>query len=107
MAKTNTFTLRGKLWKYEGAAAWHFVTLPKAMSDRIKDKTTGLAGNFGVLKVVATIGKTSWDTSIFRDNKAGAYLLPVKAAVRKTEKLNAGDNLSITVTVDRRHLLII
>lgn len=46
-----------------------------------------LAGGWGSLPVMATIGKTSWKTSIFPDKKSESYLLPLKAEVRKKEKI--------------------
>jgi hypothetical protein len=49
--------------------------------------------------VKATIGKTSWRTSIFPDSKSGSYVLPVKAGVRKKEKLEEGDTVALTLEV--------
>jgi hypothetical protein len=41
--------------------------------------------------VTITLGKTTWKTSIFPDKKLHAYLLPIKADVRKKESVKAGD----------------
>jgi hypothetical protein len=49
--------------------------------------------------VSAAIGNTTWKTSIFPDSKAGAYLLPVKAEVRKKEKIEAGSSVLVSVRV--------
>ena len=87
-------------------AGWHFVTLPQKQSDEIKKIFGAMKRGWGSLPVTVTIlrprsgqvGKTSWKTSIFPDKKAGAYLLPLKSDVRKKERINAGD--AITVSVD-------
>jgi hypothetical protein len=48
----------------------------------------------------ATIGATSWRTSVFPDSQSGCYLLAVKADVRNTEKLSAEDTVEISIRVD-------
>ncbi|PIP95040.1 MAG: hypothetical protein COW00_17905 [Bdellovibrio sp. CG12_big_fil_rev_8_21_14_0_65_39_13] len=35
------------------------------------------------------MGESEWSTSLFPDTKRGAYLLPLKASVRKKEKILA------------------
>ena len=45
------------------------------------------------------IGDTSWATSVFPDTKAGAYVLPVKKAVRVAEGLTEGDVVEVGLDV--------
>jgi hypothetical protein len=52
------------------------------------------------VRVTATIGGTVWKTSIFPDAKAGVYVLPLKKAVRKAEKVEAGDTATVKVELD-------
>ena len=88
---------RAKLWRYNGKAVWYFLTLPKGLSAEIK-ALHGLGGSaWGSLRVNASIGSTQWKTSIFPDSKAGAYLLPVKAAVRRAEGIDDGDSVKVTL----------
>lgn len=84
------FTCKAKLWVYAGQSAWHFVSVPKKESTRIKALFGGLQRGFGSFPVTVTIGKTTWRTSIFPDSKTGTYLLPVKFDVRKKEGLTVG-----------------
>ncbi|GAB3884780.1 hypothetical protein GCM10029964_046340 [Kibdelosporangium lantanae] len=44
-----------------------------------------------------TVGTTTWRTSIFPGSGGGAYVLPVKKAVRKAEDLDIGDTTTVTV----------
>lgn len=86
MAK-GTYAIKARVWLYPGAAGWHFITVPKKESQEIKLAFAKKQKGWGSLPVLATIGKTAWKTSIFPDSKTNTYLLPLKADVRKKEKI--------------------
>jgi Domain of unknown function (DUF1905) len=94
------FHFKAKLWRHGGQAAWHFVTAPKEVSAQMRALTQGLRNPFGSLRVIATIGETTWRTSVFADTKAGAFLLPVKADVRRKEKIGHGDTASVSLEIE-------
>ncbi|HUR25376.1 MAG TPA: DUF1905 domain-containing protein [Candidatus Thermoplasmatota archaeon] len=97
-----TYRLRGKVWTYEGGAAggWHFVTLPKGPAKEIRMLLGGATGRgWGSVRVSATIGATTWQTSIFPDKKAGSFLLPLKAEVRQAEGIGAGDTIDFVLEI--------
>ena len=94
-----SFKMRVKVWLYPGEMPWHFVTLPKKLSTQIKDRFASLKRGWGSLPVTVTTGKTGWETSIFPDKKAGAYLLPIKADARRKENIGAGDSIVLTLEV--------
>jgi hypothetical protein len=90
------------LWQAE-KAAWHFITLPKDKSDEIQffdknmhEKRRG----WGAVKVLATIGSTSWETSIFPSASIDAYILPIKADVRKREKISTGNPVKVYLKIN-------
>jgi len=91
-------TFRAKVWTQASTGAWHFVTLPTDLSKRIRTLTTGLRKPFGSFKVKAQIGRTCWETSLFADQKREAFLLPVKADVRRREKIAPNDTVEVTVS---------
>lgn len=97
---THEFHFRAPIWLYEGVAAWHFVTLPKPLSARIKSLAGGRNKAFGTVRVEAAIGETRWRTSIFPDRKLAAYVLPVKTVVRKHEQLQAGMTVEVLLIVE-------
>lgn len=99
MQITKEFNFLAKVWLYPGLAAWHFITVPKNISDNIKTLFGGLRRGFGSLPVRVNIGKTSWKTSIFPDSKAGAYMLPLKNEVRKRESIKVGDEINIVIEI--------
>lgn len=103
--KTGTNQLKrqnfcAKVWLYRGKGAWHFVTLPEPLSKRIKFLTVDRRNAWGSLRVTATIGKTSWKTSLFPSAAAGAYLLPLKAEVREREKCGVGAVVTVSLAID-------
>jgi hypothetical protein len=59
--------------------------------ERIRELVDPSRPGFGSVYVDATIGRTTWQTSIFPDSARGTYLLPVKAPVRRAEGLGPGD----------------
>lgn len=88
---------RSELWLHSGEAAWHFVTLPIEVAEEVQDASDGARRGFGSVKVRATIGGTTWSTSLFPDSASGSFVLPVKRAVRRAEDLTDGDEVDVTV----------
>ena len=93
-----TFTFTTKLWMYNGKGAWHFLTLPKEAADEIRFFNRSAKG-FTPIRVEACIGDTKWKTAIFPDSKSGSFVLVVKADVRRSEKLQAGNDVLAMVKV--------
>lgn len=90
-----SFEVRGKVWRYEGQGAWHFVYVPKDLSRRIKDAARNKKKvGFHFVKVKAAIGKTSWQTTLF-PTKDGPYLIAIKADVRHKEEIEEGSVINI------------
>lgn len=82
-----TLTICGTLWKYEGQAAWYFLSTTAEQGSVLKEGRRRIG--WGSIPVRVTIGASTWDTSIF-PTKEGPFLLPIKAAVRKKESLTEG-----------------
>lgn len=98
--------LNAQLWVWtspEAPASWHFLTIDGAAGDAIRATALmrrlegGQRRGWGSIRVTATIGATSWQTSVFPSKDSGGYLLPVKAAVRKAEGLEAGDEIALRI----------
>jgi hypothetical protein len=92
------FTFEAELWIYSGKGAWHFVTLPESASVEIRFFRPHAKG-FKPVAVKATIGNSTWKTSVFPDSKRKSHLLAVKAEVRKREKLVAGQVVEVRIEV--------
>lgn len=90
------FVFGADLWRYQGEAAWFFVTLPHDVADDIEESAPPPSGRgFGSVRVEVTLGDTTWATSLFPDTKAASYVLPVKRAVRLAEGIDDGDRVRV------------
>lgn len=101
--RPKTYVFDGKLWKYKSNSGWHFVTLPKSLSKKIRKIHGSSEEGWGRLKTIARIGKTEWNTAIWFDSKFQSYLLPVKASIRKTESLAAGVVVAVKLLFRESH----
>ncbi len=99
-----SFTFTAECWLWQSTTtAWHFITLPKVASEEIKffdenmhEKRRG----WGAVRVLVTIGNTTWETSIFPSSELKAYILPIKADVRKKEKITVGDSVKVQLKIN-------
>lgn len=96
------FTFIGKCWLWQGKGAWHFITLPQDKSEEVKyfsDNHFGKRRGWGSVRVSANIGVTEWQTSISPASNLDAYILPIKADVRKKQKIVEGDDVQVSLQV--------
>jgi hypothetical protein len=94
------YAFDAELWEWGARASWFFVTVPLDIAEEIQMRFGGYAAGFGSLKVEVTIGSSTWSTSVFpSDRTAGAYVLPIKKAVRVNEGLDAGSVASVKLRV--------
>lgn len=56
---------------------------------------------WGVVSCGATIGETTWSTSLIP--KAGAYLVPIKVASRQAEGIDIGATVEFTLIIGESH----
>ena len=83
----------------EEMCGWTFVSLPKELSTEIREKFKYLEEGWGRMKVTAKLGSSEWQTAIWFDTKQATYLLPLKAKIRKQEKVVLGEAVKIIVGV--------
>ena len=88
----------GQIWSWRGPSPFHFVTVPEVECGEIAAVARRVTYGWGVIPVKAAIGRTRWRTSLFP--KDGRFLVPLKAAVRKTERLELGDTVRVRLTID-------
>ena len=78
---------------------WTMVSLPKNLSSAIREAFKSLEEGWGRLKVTAKIGQTEWQTAIGFDTKQDTYLLPLKAVVRKKEKITEESMVTVNIWI--------
>lgn len=98
-----SFTANVWIWyseEHPESASWTFLTVPKRIAEEIKQSLPEKKRKgFGTVKVTAQINHTRWQTSLFPDKKTGAYVLPLKAAIRKAEQIHEGMPLEVLLTI--------
>lgn len=92
--------MKSEVWLYPGMVGWHFISIPKKQGKEIKERFKSKAKGWGSLPVIVTIKKTKWKTSIFPDKKSGTYLLPLKAEIRRKEKIIRGDIINFSIEIE-------
>lgn len=87
----------GKIIFWHGPSPFYFVAVPAKQSREIKAISKLATYGWGVIPVHVQIGKTQFTTSLFP--KDGKYLVPIKAIVRKAEKIDKRDMVSVRLVV--------
>lgn len=87
------------VWKHPSPGGWFFISLPKQISEEIRNHFKWQEEGWGRLKVEAQIGNYKWDTAIWFDTKLETYLLPIKAEIRSILKLEIKKNSEIRIWV--------
>jgi hypothetical protein len=98
-------TVSLRRWSGGKSGSFHFASIVGEPAEALAAtalmrRLEGVARGFGSLRVRATIGETTWETSVFPQGSATAapsWLLPVKAAVRKAEGLAEGDEVDLAL----------
>ncbi len=85
--------VRAALIHWRGPSPFHFVTIPEKESAKIRALSRQLSYGWGVIPVKGRVGNTNFSTSLFP--KDGAYLIPIKAVVRRSEQLEIGDRVTV------------
>ncbi|THV21697.1 DUF1905 domain-containing protein [Glycomyces paridis] len=88
----------GAVWYWRGPAPWYFVTVPEAACRELKAASEVVSYGWGMVPVSARIGSVSWETSLWP--KDGAYIVPLKADVRRRTGVDVGDLVTVALAVD-------
>ncbi len=87
----------GEIWFWRGPSPYHFVTVPEEQSEDLKAILKFVTYGWGMIPVIARIGKTEWKTSMWP--KDGRYILPIKDRVREAEGIGEGDTVTVRLEV--------
>lgn len=93
------YTVTTEVWQHPGEGGWHFPTLPPEVADELRARFGHAQRPFGSLPVRATLGRSSWERSVFADTKARSHLLPIEVDVRRRERTAAGGTVTLVLQV--------
>lgn len=87
----------GTVIEWRGPAPFFYVPLSDEAADDIRELSSVLTYGWGVIPVTVRVGGSTWTTSLFpRD---GGYLLPFRAAERRREGVELGDEVAVVLAV--------
>jgi len=87
----------GVIFHWRGPSPYHFVAVPEPESALLQSASKIITYGWGMIPVTATIGDTTWTTSLFP--KQGGYLVPIKDKIRHAEGLDLGSMITIRLTL--------
>jgi hypothetical protein len=93
------YTFTSTVWRHPSTNGWYFAQLPKKLAKEIRDALKGEEEGWGRLKTRARIGESEWRTAIWFDTKMDTYLLPIKADIRKQERIVDGGSVEVVLIV--------
>jgi hypothetical protein len=86
-------------WQYASPGGWFFVSLPLQVTKEIRENMKWMEEGWGRLKVIAKVDASTWETAIWFDTKHRTYILPLKAEIRKREKIEANQRINVVVYI--------
>jgi hypothetical protein len=92
-----TFTIRGEIWYWRGPAPFYFVTVPAPESCEIKSVEKLVTYGWGMIPATIGIGDTTYKSALWA--KDGAYIVPLRASVRKAESLEEGQMIEVRLDI--------
>ncbi|KRA39530.1 hypothetical protein ASD81_11815 [Nocardioides sp. Root614] len=93
------FTFSGPVVEWRGPAPYFFLAVPVEDSDDIKEAARGQE-YWGQVAVEVRIGDTDFTTALFP--KDGRYLVPLKAAVRRSAGIEPDTDLTASLRLVAR-----
>lgn len=85
------YSVTEKIHIFQMESAWFYIPIPLSKIPKVPRR------GWGSVPVLATIGKTSWQTSVF-PMKKDHYFIPIKKSVRTKENIYEGDTVKISYT---------
>ncbi len=86
------------VWHWRGPSPYHFVSVPDDDAAELQLVAAHVTYGWGMIPVTATIGRTTWTTSLFP--KDGTYAVPLRDAIRRAEDIEVGRSITLTLQVD-------
>ena len=92
-----TIHFEGEIWFWRGPAPWYFVTVPPHQCEELHAISGLVTYGWGMIPVTVQLGKSQWETALWPKDEQ--YIVPLKASVRKAEKVDEGDCVTIRLEV--------
>lgn len=90
---------RSQVIEWRGPAPYLFAPLPPEAAEEVRSIAKAATYGWGCLPAIVRIGATSCTTSLFP--KDGTYLVPIKVALQKAERVGLGDVVDVELRIGR------
>lgn len=87
----------GAVWEWRGPSPFYFVTVPEDEGAQLEAVSSVVTYGWGMIPVEVTIGSTKWTTSLFP--KDALYVVPLKSAIRRAERIDVNDLVAVHLGV--------
>jgi Domain of unknown function (DUF1905) len=87
----------GEIWYWRGPSPFHFVSVPDDGCAQLKALSAAVTYGWGMIPVWVRIGDTEFATSLWP--KDGRYIVPLRDVVRRAERLELGDVVSVELGI--------
>lgn len=87
------YSTRGKVEIFPQKGGWVFIRIPKTITTKLLHRA-----DRGLIPIKATVGLTSWDTSLLPMGD-GTHFIALNAKVRKKENIDVDKTISISFTL--------
>ena len=92
-----SLTFDGPIFYWKGPAPHSFVRVPPEQAEVLREAARLVSYGWGMLPVQVRIGASEWPTALFP--KDGSYLVPIRASIRRAERLEEGDLVRVVLEV--------
>ncbi len=94
------YDFKSKVAVMQGKRADYFyLALPSDISAHIRHFTSHIHRGFKSLKVIAQIGESAWESSIFPSTREPTFFLLLNKKIRTSEKLSEGDTANTSLKI--------
>ena len=93
------FTAKPRQYEEGDICGWVFLFFPKELSKEIRENHKWQEEGWGRMKATLQVGNSEWKTSIWFDKKNDTHILPLKAEIRKKEKIVMDKEVQVIIWV--------
>ena len=87
----------GEVVEWRGPAPFHFVVVPPDEAQWLQDISQDVTYGWGMIPVTVRVGATDFTTSLWP--RKGAFVVPLKDAVRAAEDVELGDVVTVSLWI--------
>lgn len=86
-----------EIWYWRGPSPWFFVSVPPDVCVQIHELSSEVSYGWGMIPGSVSIGATRYATALWP--KDGGYIVPIKTVVRRAERIDEGDEITVRLTI--------